>query len=66
MRIAFAVYWLIGCLLVGSATAMHSNACPNDPAWTPSDGLEMVAIWPVAIGYGMINPHPQTRCEASP
>lgn len=61
--LGLAIYWIVGCLIVGQAAGMDAKACPNDRPWQPTTMVALVAIWPVALGYGLRNPHPTVRCD---
>lgn len=54
MKYALAIYWVTGCLIVGSIEAARLKHCPHDDHPVDSEDLIAVAIWPafftVAIG----------------
>lgn len=58
-------YWVIGCLLVGSASASRLNHCPTEKVSSAFELLAVVAVWPVAISAGIFVNHDISRpCES--
>jgi hypothetical protein len=52
MREMAAIYWIIGCFIVGGAMVKDRKECPNDPPLLadPVRIVAAVAVWP-ALAY---------------
>jgi hypothetical protein len=66
MKEMAAIYWIIGCFLVGGAMGKQYKECPNDPPILPDTVriVAAVAIWP-AIAYAGTYLTP-TGCKKGP
>lgn len=65
MRICLAIYWLMGCWLIGSVYGEHAKACPTDEL-PMMDIAASVVVWPALAfaGYEVRNePHRVWACK---
>lgn len=62
MKWWFALYWLIGCLIVGHAVGDRIRECPS----VRIDMVQIVAIvavWPMMVTIGGSLPHQGPACD---
>jgi len=60
---AILIYWILGCLLIGSAIGHHWTRCPNDKIDSDATVLIWVAIWPTAIGAILVGYSGTAECK---
>jgi hypothetical protein len=53
VKVAFAVYWLIGCLIVGVCMGAYTNKCPHN-SLSPGTIIVSVATWPALFTFGAV------------
>jgi hypothetical protein len=58
-----AIYWLIGCALIGGGLGLRAERCPLDRQPSTIEAMAFVAIWPSIITY-MTFDTPPMRCAA--
>lgn len=59
-----AIYWLIGCILIGSAIGTHASRCPSDTTPPLANLVAGIAIWP-ALLIAAIGMTPAKTCESA-
>lgn len=51
------IYWVIGCIAVGSGLASRISKCPDakyEPTWVAAS----VSIWPAILWLSLLTPRP--------
>lgn len=51
-----AVYWFIGCLIVGFGGGLFDKRCPNDEYMIAQNILLELVAWPAGIFAAIVNP----------
>lgn len=44
-----AIYWIVGCLLIGSGVGSNKNRCPNDKGPSAQEIFFAVVEWPALL-----------------
>jgi len=65
MMAKLAVYWIIGCVLLGMAMGQRSKECPNETT-ANATALTFVAVWPVILGGALVGFNPQAIACGAP
>lgn len=54
----FAIYWIVGCLLIGASLGSYETRCPKDPLPEASTVLAGIVAWPTGFAWAMVNSTP--------
>lgn len=57
-----AIYWVIGCVLIGLGAGLHDKRCPNEQKAAAQELFFAIAIWPVGLVWAMSKSGPLPPC----
>lgn len=60
----FAIYWIVGCLIVGASLGLYEIRCPKDPAFEVATVIAGIATWPAGFTWAMANSKP-SACKVA-